>query len=349
MKLALDNSWSGGQYSLFRVALGTYWLGYFLLPWWHGVNPPAGTAVVRVACVVSALLLCVGVWDGVAAGALLGFVLLALIRGDGREALSLACLGWLSLAHLLLPRAPYGSWVARGRIDPAGSWRMSPRLFALGWVVLSLAYAYAGYGQLQAARRLDGSALVYAFELSFAPLALFRRARPWIWCGGLVLQLVTLARFGGVELSAGPLLLHLWTFDPGWILPRRAGETETIYYDGTCALCHGFVRFVLAEDRGGAAFRFAPLQGQTLPPGLPDSVIVRSGEGTLLSRSDAVLHVLARLGGFWRAFGAIGRGVPRPLRDAAYDAIARLRYRVFGRKTEACPVIPADLRSRFSI
>ena len=34
---------------------------------------------------------------------------------------------------------------------------------------------------------------------------------------------------------------------------------ERLFYDGTCALCHGAVRFVLARDRDGSAFRFAPL------------------------------------------------------------------------------------------
>ena len=34
---------------------------------------------------------------------------------------------------------------------------------------------------------------------------------------------------------------------------------ERLFYDGSCALCHWAVRFVLARDREGRAFRFAPL------------------------------------------------------------------------------------------
>ena len=37
------------------------------------------------------------------------------------------------------------------------------------------------------------------------------------------------------------------------------------------------------------------------------------------------------------------------LRDAAYDLVARVRYRIFGRKDEACPFIPAALRGRFDL
>jgi len=68
-----------------------------------------------------------------------------------------------------------------------------------------------------------------------------------------------------------------------------ASQTEIIFYDGHCALCHGAVKFVLKHDRSGNAFRFAPLQGATfqsrVPPGrrasLPDSVIVLTEDGTL--------------------------------------------------------------------
>ena len=43
-----------------------------------------------------------------------------------------------------------------------------------------------------------------------------------------------------------------------------------------------------------------------------------------------------------------GEPVPRPLRDVAYDFVARVRYRIFGKTKEACPLMPPELRSRFS-
>ena len=130
---------------------------------------------------------------------------------------------------------------------------------------------------------------------------------------------------------------------------------EILFYDGHCALCHGAVKFVLKRDRTGAAFRFAPLQGSTfvekLSPsqraGLPDSVIVLTNEGQLLTRSDAFLHILRRLGGGWRPLAGMFSIVPRALRDAVYNFIARIRYSIFGRKDDLCPIMPPNLRERF--
>jgi predicted DCC family thiol-disulfide oxidoreductase YuxK len=61
------------------------------------------------------------------------------------------------------------------------------------------------------------------------------------------------------------------------------------------------------------------------------------------------LHLLERLGGLWRVLAVVGRLVPRGLRDAAYDRVAGVRYRIFGRKDDACPFIPAALRGRFDL
>jgi predicted DCC family thiol-disulfide oxidoreductase YuxK len=130
---------------------------------------------------------------------------------------------------------------------------------------------------------------------------------------------------------------------------------ETIFYDGQCGLCHRAVQFVLKHDHSGAAFRFAPLQGPTfaarVPLGrrdkLPDSMFVQTHESSLLERSDACIHILRRLGGGWRIPAALVAVVPRPLRDACYDLIARVRYRGFGRRDELCPIVPPELRERF--
>jgi len=128
-----------------------------------------------------------------------------------------------------------------------------------------------------------------------------------------------------------------------------------LFYDGHCALCHRAVKFVLKHDRSGKAFRFAPLTGPTfqaqVPPerraDLPDSVVVLTEEGALLIRSDAFLHILRRLGGGWRILAGALVVIPRPVRDFAYDFIARIRYRVFGTKDDWCPMVPPDLRARF--
>ena len=44
---------------------------------------------------------------------------------------------------------------------------------------------------------------------------------------------------------------------------------------------------------------------------------------------------------------AVVAPIPRPLHDVVYDLIARIRYRVFGRRDDLCPIVPPDLRTRF--
>jgi predicted DCC family thiol-disulfide oxidoreductase YuxK len=130
---------------------------------------------------------------------------------------------------------------------------------------------------------------------------------------------------------------------------------EIIFYDGHCGLCHGAVQFVLKRDPSGAAFRFAPLQGRTFEARvpaqrraeLPDTMVLQARDGSLLVRSDAWVQILKRLGGGWSKVGAILSVIPRPLRNLVYDFVALIRYQVFGRRDEVCPLMPPHLRGRF--
>jgi predicted DCC family thiol-disulfide oxidoreductase YuxK len=133
------------------------------------------------------------------------------------------------------------------------------------------------------------------------------------------------------------------------------GATDILFYDGHCGLCHGAVLFVLHRRPRGAGILFAPLQGETfqrLVPAaqrdaLPDSLVVRTPEGEILTRSAGALHIGRRLGGVWRLLAALGWMVPRPLRDGLYGWIARHRKRWFGTREETCPLLPPELRPRF--
>jgi len=132
-------------------------------------------------------------------------------------------------------------------------------------------------------------------------------------------------------------------------------QAERIFYDGPCGLCQRFVRFVVQRDRAGAKFRFAPLHGPTFESvvtverraAVPDSMVVLTSNDRLLIRSDSVIHVLRRLGGFWKFIALATSIIPRQLRDAVYDFIMRIRYRIFGRVDNVCPVTPPELRARF--
>jgi predicted DCC family thiol-disulfide oxidoreductase YuxK len=137
-----------------------------------------------------------------------------------------------------------------------------------------------------------------------------------------------------------------------------------IFYDGVCGLCNRFVRFVLRHDRR-AIFRFASLQSplaarilaaHTVNPGMLDALFVvrdfepekseNLSQTALLSRSDAVLFVLHKLGGVCRAAAAGLRFVPRFVLDWGYRQVAGHRYRIFGRY-EVCPIPEPSVRSRF--
>ena len=278
---------------------------------------------------------------------------------------SLPFIGWLLLMHAMLPPAPYGSWSARARADPRGGWRMPPELFAAAWIVLSAAYAYSAYTRIAASRELLLAAPASAvqlvavgaigLELLYAPLAVFRRARPWIWTAMAGMHLARGVLIGAIEPSLGMLLVHLFTFDPQWVPARWSERRDQFFYDGTCGLCHRATRFVLAEDRLGTAFTFAPLQADAFATAiaserraaLPDSAVVKTEDGKLLTRSDAVIYILQRLGGLWRVIAAGLSLVPRGLRDAVYNFIARIRYRLFAREADSCPVLTPELRSRF--
>ena len=123
-----------------------------------------------------------------------------------------------------------------------------------------------------------------------------------------------------------------------------------LLFDGVCTLCNGFVRFVIARDPAGR-FQFAPLQSDAArrvlgaaPPPLPDSLILVE-DGRLFTRSTAALRVARGLRFPW-PLAYVFVVVPRPVRDWVYDAVARNRYRWFGRR-DVCMVPTPELRARF--
>src|SRR4029450_7662230 len=100
-------------------------------------------------------------------------------------------------------------------------------------------------------------------------------------------------------------LLHVGTFDGAWIPRRSPGAAETLFYDGTCGLCHRPVALVLAEDAAGTAFRFAPLDSDAFRAAvpeaerarLPDSLVLRTAGGGGATRAARALPPVQRRGG----------------------------------------------------
>jgi len=158
---------------------------------------------------------------------------------------------------------------------------MPPSIYGAAWVVMALAYTYSGYTKLVSPSWIDGTAFGRVLdnplarptflraallslpnwllcvatwgglllELTFAPLALFPRLRPWLWTLMVGLHFTLLVLIDFADLSLGMLMMHLFTFDPAWVKPKPIASTELVFYDGHCGLCHRAVRFVLAEEK----------------------------------------------------------------------------------------------------
>lgn len=133
----------------------------------------------------------------------------------------------------------------------------------------------------------------------------------------------------------------------------HANATGIVFYDGVCGLCDRTVQFLLKRD-AAQTLKFAALQGETarqrtdLPNDLK-SVAFLANYGTaqeqIYFRSDAALRMLNQIGSGWRVVSWL-KIVPRPIRDTIYDAIAKRRYRWFG-KFDACRIPSPELRARF--
>ncbi|WP_297507255.1 thiol-disulfide oxidoreductase DCC family protein [uncultured Caulobacter sp.] len=132
----------------------------------------------------------------------------------------------------------------------------------------------------------------------------------------------------------------------------RLAPDGLMLFDGVCHLCDGTVRTILAWDRK-AAIRFTPIQSaygralaraHGLDPDAPDSFLFFD-RGRPLARAAGFAALLRRLPAPWRWLAVIGR-LPRPLADAAYDAVARNRYRLFGKRDQCVVPTPAR-RARF--
>jgi predicted DCC family thiol-disulfide oxidoreductase YuxK len=107
-------------------------------------------------------------------------------------------------------------------------------------------------------------------------------------------------------------------------------DDDVILYDGVCVFCSRWVRFVAARDTE-RRFRFTAIQSGYgtrlarafgIDPEDPDTNAVIHG-GVAYFKSDAALTVLSLLPG-WGSVRAL-RLVPKPLRDAVYNLVARNR------------------------
>ena len=129
-------------------------------------------------------------------------------------------------------------------------------------------------------------------------------------------------------------------------------NTHIVLFDGVCNLCNRSVQFILKRDKK-KKFLFASLQGKTgkeilqrfnLPPDYINSFILVENN-RVYTHSTGSLRMLKLLGGGWKLlYGLIV--VPKFIRDAVYNQVAKNRYKWFG-KREECMIPTPELKERF--
>lgn len=136
-----------------------------------------------------------------------------------------------------------------------------------------------------------------------------------------------------------------------------AGGGSTLFFDGVCNLCDGFVQFVADHDPAGRV-RFGAIQrhkdrlvyygaGAYAEGGehaLTTVVLVQNG--TVYTRSEAALRAVALLTPPWKYAAGVAYLIPGPLRDVGYKLVAKYRYRVFG-ESPTCRAPDPRFEQRF--
>ena len=129
-------------------------------------------------------------------------------------------------------------------------------------------------------------------------------------------------------------------------------QYDIILFDGVCNLCNNVVRFIIRHDKR-QRFRFVSLQsdkGRMLMKanGMEDSAlnsIIYLNKKGIFRKSEAALNILYDMGYPWKLLYLFVL-LPEIIRDGIYGAIARNRYRIFGKKNEC--MIPDDkIKGRF--
>jgi predicted DCC family thiol-disulfide oxidoreductase YuxK len=289
----MKSAWSGGQYSLYRVALGLTLAIVF----------GSGGAWVDAAL---AGFFALGFFDRTVALALaIELCLKPSALGPGRE-LDALLIASVLVAHCWLPASPFGSLGGRGRLNPGNGWHYPVWVSAVLWIEI----------------------------LALYPLILSTPS----WSIPIF----------------GLYWLHLAALGFFWLPGARKGRQVTLFFDGECGLCLAVVRWVLAEDRAGT-FYFSPLQGVSFAQAIgveevqsrPNTVLVWIDQETWLSHSDAVLFILAELGGLWRILGLLLHMIPKPVRDWGYRRVAHFRRRLYVQPKQSCPILSPELEHRF--
>ena len=135
---------------------------------------------------------------------------------------------------------------------------------------------------------------------------------------------------------------------------KKTDSPSIIFFDDDCLVCNGFVQFVLRQDDGRGAFRFASLSssnGQDIAQQVAEKIgpeketLVLREHGQVYTQSTALLKIFRKLGGLWLLCYPLIL-LPARLRDLGYDLFSRNRYR-FGKAKTSCVLLSPEQREYF--
>ena len=273
----------------------------------------------------------------------------------------LPMVGWLLLALALIPKGEGFGFEKREE-----KWQMPPMLYWGAWAIAGIAYTISGLDKAMAPSWQDGSAITHllnnplardyflrewllsapewfrqlltwatlALEIGFGFLILFSKTRLLAWLMIIAMHLGIISIVDFADLTFGVLMLHFFTFDGSWF--QTKAKERIIIFDGICGFCNKSLDVLMKLDEE-KIFKYTSLQGKYVKglhveEGLASIIFYK--DGTLYYKSTAILKILRSLGGVWIVVN-IFYLIPRVVRDAIYDVIAKYRYNIFG-KMDAC-------------
>lgn len=133
---------------------------------------------------------------------------------------------------------------------------------------------------------------------------------------------------------------------------KETKEHSIILFDGVCNLCNSSINFVIKRDSANlykfTALQEAPGIGLLKQYGIntldTDSIILIEN-GKAYTKSSAALRVAKGLSGVWPVlYGFII--IPKWIRNAVYDYIAKNRYKWYGKK-DSCMIPTPELKNKF--
>lgn len=356
---------------------------------WGG-SPAFVTAFIAVLAGLSLAFL-LGVWRRFAA-LLLWFGWACLFnRNNLISNPSLPYVGLILLFCVLIPEGEPLS-LAGGSGRRPGEWFFPAVVFRGAWFLLAAGYTFSGLVKLGSPSWVDGTALHHLIdnplarpgfirdlflgfppwlialhtwaslgaEILFLPLCFHKWGRLAAWTSMMVMHGGIVLMVDFADLTFGMIMIHLFIFDPAWLLQHQDVRRPVLFYDGECGLCNWVVRLLLREDAVGR-MKFAPLQSapaqvylkaQGLPTADFDSLVFvpdwsDQTIGTFRLRTAGVLGAADEIGGIWRVLSWT-RFIPAVLRDGAYKLVARSRYALFG-QYRPTPLPEPEWEKRFLV